>query len=346
MRPRGLLLAALAALTALPRLRALGRRDRVGSAGGASQAPSPVAFHLRAGACVSPEGLKQIIDGLQSQAVALLAEQVGATESIVAQAQLERTALGELQGAEEAAAAARAACVREAEEAQHDLEMYRRELKELAQIARADVQVYDWGPLALLGARSVLRSSSVSLDVQRAAEHHFGLVKAARRASACKARENENDVELIQEGEVQAPFTPDPLGGHADPGACRAEQDRLRESYVEAYVRMTSLVEIAEAAADQEGCLKVADDLLAEQRVPLERELDRVRQELCSAHQAGDRAAFNAGQLRGNLETARTVLVAEHCGEATWRTFEDVLKALLEVGNGRPECSQCCGRSR
>lgn len=314
----------------------------------------------RVGACVAPEGLRQVVDALQAQALALLTEQVGAIETTVAQAQLEAATLDELRQAEQEGVAQRAVCEREAREAQRDLATYQRELAELAAIARADVQVYDWAPVALLGARSVSAPSARVADVQRAAEHHFGLVRAAKRAAACQKlaghatrrpisrvlpRAGGHDVELFQEGERQVPEAPiaaDPLGQPADPAVCRAEQDRLRESYVEAYVRMKSLVELAEAAADERSCLEVAGDLLAERRVPLLRELSRVRQQLCSAHQAAEKAGAAADQLRSNLDTARSALAAENCAESTWRRYEGVLAMLLEVGNGRPVCSQCC----
>jgi len=174
----------------------------------------------RAAACVSHQEMLVFVDGVHEQVEDTLSQLIAAAGRSISQGDIETESLEELRLAESQTLQEIRRCQLRAEEAQQDLATYRRELAELAEIARADTVVYNWDSISLLGAQSVSDASrsagfppssaaggeqkkpavegasllqfartnlesTLSTEVGRAAEMHSLMGKAARKAAAC-----------------------------------------------------------------------------------------------------------------------------------------------------------------
>lgn len=307
------------------------------------------------GYCAPAADFEKAMEGLEAELEALQLKLVAGLEKVAVEGQIESSSIADLGQVMEELERQLDACEHQAAEAREDVEAFERELQELVAIAQAEknvvklsaLSIENWTSLSLLGERSVsVRSKKgerkrkkgsgqevqVAADVKRAAEMHWGMVKAAQAAALCQMGQVS-----ATGGDSQAAAattTPSPMN-------CEEEYEKLREVYKGAYVHISKLLESAKVLAGDDACFQTAYAMLSPRQEVLAKRIQDARRGMCEGHLAGNQAEDHARKVQEALNASRAFL-APDCVDESWRRYEDQVGDIVRLALDRPKCEGCC----
>jgi len=293
---------------------------------------------------------------LEAELEALQLKLVAGLEKVAVEGQIESSAIADLGQVMEELERHLESCEHQASESREDVAAFERELQELVAIAQAEKNVKtlsalsmeNWTSLSLLGERSVSvrrkkgghqrkkgsgHEVQVAADVKRAAEMHWGMVKAVKAAALCQMGQVQ-----ATDGNSQAAAattTPSPVNN------CAEEYEKLREVYKGAYVHISKLLESAKVLAGDDACFQTAYAMLSPRQEVLAHRIQDARRGMCEGHLAGNEAEDHARKVQEALNASRAFL-APDCMDESWRRYEDQVGDIVRLAMDRPKCEGCC----
>lgn len=278
--------------------------------------------------CASPDAFQIAIEQLRVQVESIELRILTSFTKVVVGGEQEVSAVGEIVSVLEHIRVQIAGCQTQREEALRDVELYRRELGELEEIARGDSAAYNYSALSLLGERSLILQSDMSShtdsSVHRAAEMHFSVVRAAKQVAACEQRQ------ALSRTLPSSEYLPD-----AGADACRASRDTLLRMYRIAYSHINSLLEMALKISIDDICWFAAFEMYDERRAPLDRRVEEARRQICDGAREGESARVEA-QLMQTRMRAMLESFTVSCGDVAWQRYVTAVNSLVAMATTQP----------
>lgn len=300
-----------------------------------SQAPEP-----GEPICTSPDAFQIAIEQLRVQVESVELRILTSFTKVVVGGEQEVSAIGEILSVLEHIRVQIAGCEAQRQESLRDVELYRRELRELEEIAHADSEVYNWSALSLLGERSLMFRSNMSShavsesimhsDVHRAAEMHFSVARAAKQVAACEQRRMLSGVPSPWD---QLPGYTLPAAGAED--ACRASREVLLRMYQIAYSHISTLLEMALTISVDDVCWFTVFEMYDERRAPLDFRVEEARRQICDGAREGESAQVEA-QLVQTSMSANWESFTVTCQDVTWQRYILAVRSLVAMATSQP----------
>lgn len=285
--------------------------------------------------CTSPDAFQIAIEQLRVRVESVELRILTSFTKVVVGGEQEVSAIGEILTVLEHVRVQIAGCEAQRQESLRDVELYRRELAELEDIARADSEVYNWSALSLLGERSLLLRSGMSAheaselivhsDVHRAAEMHFSVARAAKQLASCE--------QLRISAGVHSTWDQPPEAGVED--ACSASRGVLLRMYQIAFSHISTLLEMALTISVDDVCWFTIFETYSERRAPLDRRVEEARRQICDGAHEGESVRLEAQLVQTSMSSVWEAFTVS-CEDATWQRYVTAIRSLVEMAASQP----------
>lgn len=308
------------------------------------------------GVCDSAARFEASMRDLNEHAESILSRLMSSASSLVTHGQLEVSLIDELHSSVNESRASLAECERIKAEAERDIETYRQELLELAQVARADTRAYNGSGNSYLAQRSLVISRRVkehseevqmSSNKKRADNINFAVAKAAKKLLQCREDALMEDEQSVHSSaatsapNVNLPEAFDMQFFNTTGEECQDQYQQLRLLYSQAYAHIHSLMNNAKATAGDSSCQDAVLEINDVRRTRIALQIGDARRQMCFAHREAAGLEEDVVELQRILSSAFAML-NQACVNDWWTRYTDTISVITHLVNTRPQVHGIC----